>query len=143
MASSPETTDHATYEAMRCRAVELCKGAMARLIEAGMVLHYQSLGGTSWYLGLPGRSGTLRVSDHASPDHDRRSDVVARITFSPNSLPTSEDKIMDLIAIGFGRYVLKTGGMRPELGEEIPLGADASGGVRQSAVTVSRGANGV
>ena len=108
--------DVAWSEAQK-KARAMVRAAVDVLVSAGMVVRYRSIGGQSWYLGLPGRSGTIRVSDHASPDKTRN-DVVARVTFGPVSLPKSDDRVLALIAEGLGRYLLATGGVTSPPGSE-------------------------
>jgi hypothetical protein len=86
-------------------AHEVVQRAVNRLLYAGMVLRYQSKFGHSYYLGWPGRSGTLRVSDHPS-DCRESEGIYARITFNEAS-PMDEDKLTTAIATALGRYLLK------------------------------------
>lgn len=107
---------------------EAVQHAVDRLSRAGMIVRYSSAFGASWYLGWPGRSGTLRVSDHASTRR-QACGIYARITFSEQKVVTMTDTMMlDMIASAFGRYMLLApkgnGGAQPEscsvAGEERP-----------------------
>lgn len=92
------------------RCDKATEDAVAILLAAGMVL--RSVHGHSRYLGWPGRSGVLRVSDHASGRDPR---IHARVTLSdPTALP-NEQKLRMLCVNALGFYLLKA----PILSENI------------------------
>lgn len=95
--------------------------AVNRLIMAGMVLRYISVSGSSYYLGWPGRSGVLRVSDHQSRARDREDHIHARVTLHEDSLPKTEDGFEKMLARALGQFLMRTG---EEYG---PIEAEESG----------------
>lgn len=80
--------------------------AVNRLLYAGMVLRYRSAYGHSFYLGWPGRRGTLRVSDHTNSRCD--TEIMARLTLNETSTPVTEENFTAAVAEALGRYLLKT-----------------------------------
>lgn len=85
---------------------EAVEAAAQRLIKAGMVERYRSAFGASRYLGWPGRSGTLRISDHPGR-RGRECGIYARVTFSEQGIVgLTDDRFLDAISAAFGRYML-------------------------------------
>lgn len=80
--------------------------AVRLLTEAGMVVRYVTRFGHSHYLGWPGRSGTLRVSDHQTTKRED-AHIYARITFHAQSVPGGAEKMERVVAEALGRYLMK------------------------------------
>jgi hypothetical protein len=78
-------------------AVEMLKGV-------GMIQHGPASPKGSVYLRLPGRLGTLRVSDHRAGGHKKRG-VVQSLTFGLHM--RADAPIDDAVAHALGRYMLR------------------------------------
>lgn len=89
-------------------AARATERAVNTLLAAGMVLRYRSAHGNSYYLGWPGRKGTLRVSDHSiSKSWDQA--AIAKCTFSDEWVIKMSDADFRLkLAQALGNYLLKS-----------------------------------
>lgn len=77
--------------------------AVRALLDIGMVIHSTSPRGTV-YLRMPGRLGTLRVSDHAGKNTKARG-VVAGLTVGTHIKP-GIDSLRRHMENSLGRYML-------------------------------------
>lgn len=80
--------------------------AINHLLMAGMELRHRSKTGETYYLGWPGRSGTLRVSNHIG-NHGADREIYARITIREESMPLNEVNFMKRVAAALGHYLLR------------------------------------
>lgn len=83
--------------------------AVETLLLAGMVVRYRSRFGHSWYLGWPGRSGVLRVSDHPTKATMTREDeqhILAKVTLHLASQPRSDEAMRDRLGTALGRFLI-------------------------------------
>lgn len=78
--------------------------AVEMLISIGMVQHGEPSKLGSVYLRMPGRLGTLRVSDHRAGGHKRRG-VVQSLTFGTHM--RDKAPIDEAVAHALGRYMLR------------------------------------
>lgn len=92
------------------------------LLAAGMVLRYRSKYGNSFYLGWPGRSGVLRVSDHANTTKLTDSAILSRLTFSDVlTRDIAEETFRRRVAHALGTYLMKS---KPGEPTKNPFGSD-------------------
>ena len=82
----------------------LVNAAVDVLVRSGMVERYRTQGRASVYLGWPGRSGVLRVSDHQGRAEKH---ILARLTFS-KQMAFQRPNIHDMVAHALGTYLVKS-----------------------------------
>jgi hypothetical protein len=92
--------DYAKIDALIAKSIDM-------LLAAGMVMQYRSSSGCSYYLGWPGRSGALRVSNHPSkPSKNDINRTYARITINEHSIPGNDGALERITACALGRYLM-------------------------------------